>query len=62
VLIDSSGHAITLVFLGRRSVSGIRSGSLLIAEGMVGKHHNRLAIINPTYELLSITETSDVLG
>jgi amino acid transporter len=60
VLVDSSGHAVTLVFLGRRSISGIRSGSLLIAEGMVGKHHNRLAIINPTYELLSATESSDV--
>ncbi|HEX3980401.1 MAG TPA: amino acid permease [Acidimicrobiales bacterium] len=59
VLVDSSGHAVTLVFLGRRSISGIRSGSLLIAEGMVGKHHNRLAIINPTYELLSVTESSD---
>jgi amino acid transporter len=61
ILIDSSGHAVTLVFLGRRSISGIRNGSLLIAEGMVGKHHNRLAMINPSYELLSITEASDVL-
>ncbi len=61
VLVDASGHALTLVFLGRRSISGIRSGSLLIAEGMVGKHHNRLAIINPTYELLSSTEPSDAL-
>jgi len=26
---------------------------------MVGKHHNRLAIINPTYELLSSTEASE---
>jgi Amino acid permease len=57
VLIDNSGHAVTLVFLGRRSISGIRSGTLLVAEGMVGKHHNRLAIINPTYELLSATES-----
>jgi hypothetical protein len=60
VVVDHSGHAITLVFLGRRSISGIRSGSLLIAEGMVGKHRNKLAIINPTYELLSVTESSDV--
>ena len=59
VLVDASGHAVTLVFLGRRSISGIRSGSLLVAEGMVGKHHNKLAIINPTYELLSTTESSD---
>jgi len=59
VLVDASGHAVTLVFLGRRSISGIRSGSLLVAEGMVGKHHNKLAIINPTYELLTAIESSD---
>jgi amino acid transporter len=59
VLVDATGHAVTLVFLGRRSISGIRSGSLLVAEGMVGKHRNRLAIINPTYELLTASESSD---
>jgi amino acid transporter len=53
VLVDSSGQAITLVFLGRRSISGLRSGSMLIAEGMVGKHHGKLAMINPAFELLS---------
>ncbi len=56
VVVDGSGHAITLVFLGRRSISGLRSGSVLVAEGMVGKHRHKLAIINPTYELLSTTE------
>ena len=61
MLVDASGHAVTLVFLGRRSISGIRSGSLLVAEGMVGKHRNKLAIINPTYELLSVTDSSDAL-
>jgi amino acid transporter len=53
VLVDGSGEAITLVFLGRRSIGGLRSGSLIIAEGMVGKHRGRLAIINPVFELLS---------
>ena len=59
VLVDSSGHAATLVFLGRRSISGIRSGTILIAEGMVGKHRGKLAIINPIYELVTATEPSD---
>ncbi len=59
VLIDHSGHTITLVFLGRRSISGITSGSLLVAEGMVGKHRNKLAMINPSYELLTVAEASD---
>jgi amino acid transporter len=53
VLVDGSGEAITLVFLGRRSISGLRSGATLIAEGMVGKHRGRLAMINPAFELLS---------
>jgi amino acid transporter len=53
VLVDQSGEAITLVFLGRRSISGLRSGSTLIAEGMVGKHRGKLAMINPAFELRS---------
>ena len=51
VLVDGSGEAITLVFLGRRSISGLQSGSMLIAEGMVGKHRGKLAMINPAFEL-----------
>jgi hypothetical protein len=53
VLVDGSGEAITLVFLGRRSMAGLHSGTQLLAEGMVGKHQGRLAMINPAYELLS---------
>jgi amino acid transporter len=53
VLVDGSGQAITLVFLGRPSISGLRSGSMLMAEGMVGKHRGKLAMINPAFELLS---------
>jgi hypothetical protein len=53
VLIDNSGEAITLVFLGRRSIGGLHSGSVLRAEGMVGKHRGRLAMINPSLELQS---------
>ena len=53
VLVDGSGQAITLVFLGRGSISGLRSGSMLIAEGMVWKRRGKLAMINPAFELLS---------
>ncbi|HVC71595.1 MAG TPA: amino acid permease [Acidimicrobiales bacterium] len=56
VLVDGSGEAITLVFLGRRSIPGIRNGTQMIAEAMVGKHDGRLAMINPTYELTSVPE------
>jgi amino acid transporter len=54
VLVDGSGEAITLVFLGRRSIPGIRNGTRLVAEAMVGKHDGKLAMINPAYELTSV--------
>jgi len=47
---DSTG-GLLLVFLGRREVAGIRPGVHLEAEGMIGEHAGRLAILNPTYEL-----------
>jgi hypothetical protein len=59
VLVDSSGHAITLVFLGRKSIPGVSTGSRLLADAMVGKHHGKLAMINPNYQLLSATELAD---
>ncbi|HEX3794174.1 MAG TPA: amino acid permease [Acidimicrobiales bacterium] len=59
VIVDNSGEAITLVFLGRRSIPGIRSGTLLTVESTVGKHHGMLAMINPLYEILSTSEPSD---
>ena len=46
------GEAITFVFLGRRSIAGLRSGTQMVAEGMVGKHKGKLAMINPSYEVL----------
>jgi hypothetical protein len=59
VLIDNHGDAITLVFLGRRTIPGIRNGTLMTVEATVGKHRGMLAMINPLYELLSFTESSD---
>jgi amino acid transporter len=56
LLVDTSGEAITLVFLGRRSIAGVRTGCVMIAEGMVGKHNQKLAMINPAYELLAAPE------
>jgi amino acid transporter len=58
VLVDGSGESIILVFLGRRSIPGIRNGTQMVAEAMVGKHDGRLAMINPTYELRSVPEHS----
>jgi hypothetical protein len=52
-LVDGTG-GIDVVFLGRRSVAGIKPGTHLRVEGMVGAHRRRLAILNPVYELESV--------
>ncbi|MEX2292421.1 MAG: amino acid permease [Acidimicrobiales bacterium] len=51
VISDGTG-AISVVFLGRRSLAGIDIASVLTVEGTVGVHKNRLAIVNPSYRLL----------
>ena len=51
-LVDGSG-AILLVFQGRRQIAGIQQGARLLAEGRVGAWQGRLAILNPSYELLA---------
>jgi hypothetical protein len=57
-LVDASGEALLVVFLGRRSIGGIETGTRMIVEGTVGKHRDRLAMINPLYELLSPAQGS----
>jgi len=50
-LVDESG-GIVVVFLGRKHVAGIAPGVRLVAEGMVGDHGGRLAMLNPDYRIL----------
>jgi RecG-like helicase len=50
VLVDDTG-GITVVFLARRRIGGVRPGAVMSVEGMVGAHERRLAILNPEYEL-----------
>jgi hypothetical protein len=52
-LVDDTG-GISVVFLGRRHVPGIRPGTRMVVEGMVGDHNGRLAILNPDYRLLAV--------
>ncbi len=54
-LVDDSG-GINVVFLGRRHVPGIRPGTRMVVEGMVGDHAGRMAILNPDYRLLAVPE------
>jgi amino acid transporter len=49
---DGTGE-ITLVFLGRREVGGVRPGTVIAAEGVVGTHRHRPAMLNPAFSLLS---------
>ena len=49
---DKTG-GITLEFLGRRHLAGVKVGSVVEAEGMVGEKDGTLVILNPTYELLA---------
>ncbi len=61
-LVDRSGQVLTIVFLGRSEVAGVRTGTKMMAEGRAGTHHGKLAMINPIYELLSVTEPSKSSG
>lgn len=49
-LVDDTG-GISVLFLGRRAIAGVEIGTEMTAEGMVVDHHDRLAILNPIYEL-----------
>ncbi|MCU1354533.1 MAG: amino acid permease [Acidimicrobiales bacterium] len=55
VLVDRSG-GVTVVFPGRRRIPGIRAGSLLTVEGVVGVHADRLTVLNPHYDLRPFDE------
>ncbi len=49
-LYDGSG-VVTLVWLGRRTIPGIKPGADLVACGRVSCHDGRRVIYNPRYEL-----------
>jgi hypothetical protein len=49
-LFDGSG-SVHLVWLGRRRISGIEPGRMVVARGRVAEHDGRLVIFNPWYEL-----------
>ncbi|MGH9124306.1 MAG: amino acid permease, partial [Acidimicrobiales bacterium] len=51
VIVDGTG-GINLVFLGRKHVAGLAPGVRLVAEGTVGDHGGKLAILNPLYRIL----------
>lgn len=54
---DGTGNLL-LVFIGRRQIPGVESGTRLVVEGMVGSWKHRLAILNPDYELITESHSS----
>jgi hypothetical protein len=49
-LYDGSG-VVTLVWLGRRTIAGVKPGASLVAHGRVSCTEGRRIIYNPRYEL-----------
>ena len=49
---DDTG-GVTVVWLGRRRVAGVKPGARLRVEGILADHHGELAFLNPTTELLA---------
>jgi amino acid transporter len=52
LVVEDESASISVVFLGRRRIAGIRVGTRLEASGTVGLHRGRLALLNPGYRLL----------
>ena len=50
VITDGTG-ALSVIFLGRRQIAGIGVGTEIEASAVIGVHQNRLAMLNPTYEI-----------
>jgi amino acid transporter len=52
-VIDDGTGTLLAVFLGRRDVAGLKVGTRVEVTGAAGVHQNRLAILNPSYRLLT---------
>lgn len=50
-LADSTG-GLTVVFMGRRTLGGVKLGTHLVVDGMASESHGLLTILNPAYQLL----------
>jgi amino acid transporter len=51
LVVDDGTGALSIVFLGRRSIAGIEVGTRLSATATLGAFKGRLAMLNPTYAL-----------
>ena len=54
---DGTGNLL-VVFIGRRKIPGLDTGTRIIVEGTVGSWRRRLAILNPAYQIVSGVEVA----
>jgi len=50
--LDDGTGVITLVWLGRRHITGIDAGRAITVSGRIGRHDGRRLLYNPRYELM----------
>lgn len=48
---DDGSGVVTLIWMGRREISGVQAGSILRVEGRISCQKDRRTIYNPRYEL-----------
>jgi hypothetical protein len=53
---DASGGELLALFIGRKTIPGIRPGTQVLLSGTVADRRGRLAMLNPIYELLSVPD------
>jgi RecG-like helicase len=49
LLYDGTGE-VTLVWMGRRSIPGLRLGTRLVVDGVIGEQRGEVRMVNPTFE------------
>jgi amino acid transporter len=54
---DASSGELLAIFVGRKEIPGIRTGTQILLRGTVGDRRGRLAMLNPAYELLSVPDS-----
>ncbi len=54
---DASGGELLAIFIGRKGIPGIRTGTHIVLTGTIGDRRGRLVMVNPVYELLSVPDT-----
>lgn len=50
--LDDGSDALTLIWLGRRRIAGIRPGTRMTVHGRIGRKHGHRILFNPGYVLL----------